>query len=132
MNVISILIQSFFMSILLLPTVAVAGEPHRIVVLGDSLSAGYGLEAKEAFPVRLEQALRAAGHKVTVINAGVTGDTSAGGLARLDWALADRPQIVIIELGADSKKSSCDHWPLKGRRDRCATDRHARTAQSRF
>lgn len=78
-----------------------AGDPVRIMVLGDSLVAGYGVTERQAFPVQLEQALLAAGHKVTVINAGVSGDTSAGGLSRLDWALADRPQLVILELGAN-------------------------------
>ncbi len=90
---------------LLLPVAAAAADrsvdPLRILVLGDSLTAGYGLAAQDAFPAQLEQALRAAGHNVTVINAGVSGDTAAGGLARLDWALADRPQIVIVELGAN-------------------------------
>lgn len=85
--------------------VAAAGDRTadslRITILGDSLTAGYGLAAKDAFPVQLEQALQAAGHNVAVINAGVSGDTTAGGLARLDWALADRPQIVILELGAN-------------------------------
>ncbi len=93
------------MILLILPVAAVAadrsGEPLRILVLGDSLTAGYGLAAQDAFPAQLEQALRADGHNVTVINAGVSGDTAAGGLARLDWALADRPQIVIVELGAN-------------------------------
>jgi acyl-CoA thioesterase-1 len=99
MNAFSILIRIILL--LLLPTVAVAGEPIRILILGDSLTAGYGLQAEEAFPVQLEQALKSAGHKVIVINAGISGDTSAGGLARLDWALADRPQIVVVELGAN-------------------------------
>lgn len=72
-----------------------------VLALGDSLTAGYGLAAPEAFPVRLEQALKARGHDVRVINAGVSGDTSAGGLARLDWALADRPRAAIVELGAN-------------------------------
>lgn len=75
--------------------------PLRIAVLGDSLTAGYGLAPNEAFPARLEQALAVAGCKVRVINAGVSGDTSAGGLARLDWTLADEPQIVLVELGGN-------------------------------
>lgn len=79
---------------------AAAGEP-AIVVLGDSLTAGYGLAREDAFPARLEAALRAEGHAWRVIDAGVSGDTSAGGLARLDWALADEPGIVIVELGAN-------------------------------
>ncbi|HSV29391.1 MAG TPA: arylesterase [Candidatus Omnitrophota bacterium] len=73
----------------------------RILALGDSLTAGYGLPAEAAFPAQLERALKAQGYDVRVINAGVSGDTSAGGLARLDWALADDPQIAIVELGAN-------------------------------
>lgn len=73
----------------------------RILVLGDSLTAGYGIAADDAFPNQLQWALLAAGHRVTVVNAGVTGDTSAGGLSRLEWALADRPDIVILELGGN-------------------------------
>lgn len=71
------------------------------MALGDSLTAGYGLPAEDGFTVKLEAALRALGHPVTVVNAGVSGDTSAGGLARLDWALADDPDLVIVELGAN-------------------------------
>ena len=73
----------------------------RLLVLGDSLTSGYGLAAKYAFPVQLEKVLQQAGHKVTVINAGVSGDTTAGGLARLGWALADDPHLVIVELGGN-------------------------------
>ncbi len=78
-----------------------ATEELRIVVLGDSLTAGYGLPREDAFPARLEAALRAEGHAWRVIDAGVSGDTSAGGLARLDWVLADAPEVVIVELGAN-------------------------------
>lgn len=78
-----------------------AQEPLRLTVLGDSLAAGYGLAPDEAFPAQLEQALRDAGCRVRVINAGVSGDTSAGGLARLEWTLADAPQIVLVELGGN-------------------------------
>ncbi len=80
---------------------AEAAGTVRLLVLGDSLTAGYGLPAEEAFPVRLEAALRKKGHDVEVINAGVSGDTTAGGLARLGWALADKPDAVIVELGAN-------------------------------
>lgn len=73
----------------------------RLMVIGDSLAAGFGLPAQEAFPAQLEAALRKAGRPVTVLNAGVSGDTSAGGRARLDWALADKPDAVIVELGAN-------------------------------
>ena len=96
---------------LLLPVTVVAAEHSaeaRIVVLGDSLSAGYGLPAAEAFPAQLEQALRQSGQAVRVINAGVSGDTTAGGLARLDWVLADRPQLVIVQLGANDALRGLD------------------------
>lgn len=71
------------------------------MVLGDSLTAGYGLAEEEAFPAQLEQALFAAGIGVRVINAGISGDTSAGGAARLEWSLADHPDLVILALGAN-------------------------------
>jgi acyl-CoA thioesterase-1 len=73
----------------------------RLLVLGDSLTAGYGLPVEESFPVQLEKSLQHAGHRVTVLNAGVSGDTTAGGLSRLDWALSDAPQLVIVELGGN-------------------------------
>jgi acyl-CoA thioesterase I len=72
-----------------------------ILAFGDSLTAGFGLPAEAAFPPRLEATLRAEGVGVTVINAGVSGDTTTDGLARLDWALAGKPDIVILELGAN-------------------------------
>ena len=86
--------------LLLLAPPGAAGEP-RIVVLGDSLTAGYGLPREDAFPARLEAALKAEGDGWQVVDAGVSGDTSAGGLARLDWVLADEPEAVIVELGAN-------------------------------
>jgi acyl-CoA thioesterase-1 len=78
-----------------------AADACRIAVLGDSLAAGYGLPAEEAFPATLEAALQADGYDCEVQNAGVSGDTSAGGLARLDWTLAEGPSHVIIELGGN-------------------------------
>lgn len=80
-----------------------AAAAMRIVVLGDSLSAGYGLPAAEAFPARLEAALRARGHDVTIVNAGVSGDTTAGGRARIGWSLGDTPppDAVIVALGSN-------------------------------
>jgi acyl-CoA thioesterase-1 len=73
----------------------------RIAVLGDSLTTAYGLDLADGFPARLEQALREQGYDCAVLDAGVSGDTSAGGLARLDWMLADQPSHVIVELGAN-------------------------------
>ena len=78
-----------------------AAEPLRIVAFGDSLTAGLGLSEKDAFPVKLEAALKAKGHDVEVINAGVSGDTASGGLARLDWSVPDKVDAVILELGAN-------------------------------
>jgi len=96
---------------LLLPVTAAAGDRDdavRILVIGDSLSAGYGLPAAEAFPAQLEQALRQDGQMVRVINAGVSGDTTAGGLDRLDWSLAEHPQLVIVQLGANDALRGLD------------------------
>ncbi|MSP68194.1 MAG: arylesterase [Alphaproteobacteria bacterium] len=74
---------------------------HRLLVIGDSLVAGYRLAPEQAFPARLEAALKARGHRVTVQNGGISGDTSAGGRGRLEWALADRPTAAIVEFGAN-------------------------------
>ena len=79
-----------------------------IVAIGDSLTAGYGLPAPDAFPVRLESALRQTGLEVRVINGGVSGDTTAGGRARLDWVLADKPDAAIVELGANDALRGID------------------------
>lgn len=76
-------------------------DPVRIVGLGDSLMAGYQLDAGQSFPEKLEAALKARGHDVVIANAGVSGDTSAGGLSRLDWSVPDDTDLVILELGAN-------------------------------
>lgn len=86
---------------LALPTAAMAADPVRLVALGDSLTAGYQLPPAAAFPVQLERALTARGLAVTVENAGVSGDTATGGLARLDWAIGDGVKGVLLELGAN-------------------------------
>ncbi|MCC0043310.1 MAG: arylesterase [Brucellaceae bacterium] len=78
-----------------------AAEPARIVAFGDSLMAGYGLAPGESFPEKLEQSLRERGHDVVITNAGVSGDTSTGGLQRLDWSIPDDTDLVILELGAN-------------------------------
>jgi acyl-CoA thioesterase I len=72
-----------------------------LLVLGDSLTAGYGLDASEAFPVKLEAALKAKYPDVKIINAGVSGDTASDGLARLDWALTDDVTGLMVELGGN-------------------------------
>jgi acyl-CoA thioesterase-1 len=81
---------------------AAAGPaPIRLLVLGDSLSAGYGLAHDQGFEAQLQTALKAHGHDVTIIDGAVSGDTSAGGRARLDWVLADGADAAIVELGAN-------------------------------
>jgi acyl-CoA thioesterase-1 len=75
--------------------------PPKLLVLGDSLSAGYGLPHDQGFEVQLQQALKARGHDVTIIDGAVSGDTSAGGRARLDWTLGDGADAAIVELGAN-------------------------------
>ena len=76
-------------------------EPFKIVGFGDSLMAGFGLGPGEGFTDKLQAALRAKGHDVAVANAGVSGDTTSGGLARLDWSVPDGTQLLILELGAN-------------------------------
>ena len=87
---------------------ATAQYVPRLMILGDSLTAGYGLPADQAFPLKLQAALQATGVRATVINAGVSGDTTAGGLARVDWALADKPTHVLVELGANDMLRAVD------------------------
>lgn len=76
-------------------------SPLKIVALGDSLTAGFRLPFANSFPAQLERALKANGHQVEVVNAGVSGDTTAAGLERLDWAVPAGTQAVILELGAN-------------------------------
>ncbi|MBR0796529.1 arylesterase [Bradyrhizobium jicamae] len=83
-------------------------RPFKMVVLGDSLSAGYGLPAAAAFPVRLQKALEAKGIKVDMVNAGVSGDTSSGGRDRVDWSVPDGTDAVIVELGANDALRGTD------------------------
>ncbi len=83
-------------------------RPVKIVVLGDSLSAGFGLPADAAFPARLALALKAKGIAATVTNAGVSGDTASGGLGRLDWSVPEGTEAVILELGANDALRGLD------------------------
>ena len=87
---------------------AVAGPAPRILAFGDSLTAGLGLTPEAAFPARLEAVLRSDGVDARVINGGVSGETTAGGVARLDWALGDHPDLVILELGANDALRGID------------------------
>ena len=78
-----------------------AQEKRRIVAMGDSLTSGLGVEQREAYPAVLEKRLMARGFSYEVINAGVSGDTTAGGLRRVSWVLKSRPNLVILELGGN-------------------------------
>jgi acyl-CoA thioesterase-1 len=89
------------LAITAIASVATANAACRIAVLGDSLTTAYGLALEDGFPAQLQERLREAGHDCEVLDAGVAGDTSAGGLARLEWMLADRPTHVIVELGGN-------------------------------
>ncbi|MCG8354124.1 MAG: GDSL-type esterase/lipase family protein, partial [Kiloniellales bacterium] len=92
------LLVAFFATALTAQAVA---APLKILALGDSLIHGYGLPAGQTFPEQLEAALKAEGHDVVVLNDGNSGDTTAAGLARLDWALADKPDLVLVEFGGN-------------------------------
>jgi acyl-CoA thioesterase-1 len=85
-----------------------SGKPLKLVALGDSLTAGYGLPAQDAFPAKLQAALKAKGYDVTVLNAGVSGDTAAGGRDRLDWSVPEDADAVIVELGANDALRGLD------------------------
>ena len=101
--------------VLLVPGTALAqttatreSKPVKMVVLGDSLSAGLGLAASAAFPARLQKALESKGIAVDMINAGVSGDTSSGGRDRLDWSVPEGTEAVIVELGANDALRGTD------------------------
>lgn len=85
-----------------------AADPVRILAFGDSLTAGYGLPEGETLTAQLQQALNKMGRPAVVINGGVSGDTTADGLTRIDWALADKPQIMILGLGANDMLRGID------------------------
>jgi len=85
-----------------------AGPPVRVVALGDSLTAGFGLPAEAAFPEQLARALSAKGKTVAITNAGVSGDTAADGLARLAWSVPEGTEAVIVELGANDALRGID------------------------
>ncbi len=87
---------------------AITAAPIKTVVLGDSLSAGYGLAGSDAFPAKLQNALKINGIDIEMINAGVSGDTSSGGRDRLDWSVPKGTQAVIVELGANDALRGID------------------------
>lgn len=100
--------KSIALCLLLLVAATGPASAATILALGDSLTAGYGLNGRDSFPSRLEAALRKSGYDVQVINGGVSGDTSAGGLSRLGWLMQDKPDLVIIELGANDALRGLD------------------------
>lgn len=87
---------------------AVETRPIKVVMLGDSLTAGHGLAGSDAFPAKLQKALKTKGIEVDMINAGVSGDTSSGGRDRLDWSVPEGTQVVIVELGANDALRGTD------------------------
>jgi acyl-CoA thioesterase-1 len=91
-----------------------AAAEKKLLVFGDSLTAGLGVPYDKAFPAQLEKKLRAEGYAVTVINAGVSGETTSGGLARLDWTLEQKPDFVILELGANDMLHAIDPALTRG------------------
>lgn len=109
------IVNVLLMSVFWAATAGAADSAARIVVLGDSLTAGYMLSRKDSFPAQLERRLKAAGVAVEIANAGVSGDTTAAGLARLDWAVPDGTDAVILELGANDALRGLD--PGKARRN---------------
>ncbi len=92
---------SFALLALCLAALPLRAETITLLALGDSLTAGLGLDPGQAFPAKLETALKAKGYDVVVMNAGVSGDTASQGAARLDWALTDDVDGVLVELGAN-------------------------------
>ena len=102
-NVLALIIAVFCAT-----SLAQAEETRRIVAIGDSLTAGYGLPTGEDFVTQLETALQAKGYKIEIENAGVSGDTTAGGLQRIDWAIGDGADFVILELGANDALRGID------------------------
>jgi acyl-CoA thioesterase I len=107
---------------------AARAEPLRLVAFGDSLTAGYLLPAEAAFPAQLERRLRADGFDVKVANAGVSGDTTTGGLARLNFSLGDKADLVILELGANDMLRGVDPKITRGNLERIVAQIEARRA----
>jgi acyl-CoA thioesterase-1 len=99
---------SLFASMSQHPATAAEGGPVRLVALGDSLTAGYGLPQEAALPEQLQRKLEARGHKVVIVNAGVSGDTASGGLERLDWSIPDDARGAIVALGANDALRGID------------------------
>ena len=91
-----------------------AARPIKVVAFGDSLTAGLGLAADQAFPMRLQKALESKGIKIDMVNAGVSGDTTSGGRDRLDWSIPEGTEAVILELGANDAMRGTDPNVTRG------------------
>ncbi len=105
---------------------SVADASTLVVALGDSLTAGYGLPPENALPARLEARLKREGFDIVFQNAGVSGDTSAGGLARVDWATVDNPKYVLVALGANDMLRGVDPATTRANLDAILTALKAR------
>jgi acyl-CoA thioesterase-1 len=111
------LLAPIALGLVILAAPAIARDPV-VLDFGDSLTAGLGLPASEAFPAKLEAWLHDQGIGARVVNAGVSGDTTADGLARLDWALADKPDLVILALGANDALRGIDPSTVRANLDK--------------
>jgi acyl-CoA thioesterase I len=115
-------VRSYALVVLLIAPIAGAvpalARTPEVLVLGDSLSSGFGLPPEASFPARLEAKLKDEGIATRVVNAGVSGDTTAGGLARLDWTLAGKPDLVILELGANDALRGIDPATVRANLDK--------------
>lgn len=112
------MVRIFLIFATLLFSIQVAfAKPLRLLALGDSLTSGFGLEPNEAFPVKLEAALKNRYPDLKIINGGVAGDTAADGLARLDWVLANDVDGIIVELGANDALRGLDVSQTEGALD---------------
>lgn len=123
----------------LLPVAAIAqtappATPNAVTILafGDSLTAGFGLASADGFTAKLEAALKAKGINARIVNAGLSGDTSAGGLARLDWALEPRPDFAIVELGANDGLRGLDPAQTRANLDAILTKLKAKSVPVLF
>ncbi len=95
------LFSLFIVFFLCITTIQSSKAETILLALGDSLTAGYGLDQVDSFTAQLERSLKEKGHDIRIINGGVSGDTTAGGLSRVDWLLSDKPQAVIVSLGGN-------------------------------
>lgn len=121
------LLGALALLLLAAPAPPAAAESLRILAFGDSLVHGYGLPAGETFPEQLEAALKRRGLAVEVVNAGNSGDTTAAGRARLDWALAEEPDLVLVELGANDSLRGIDPADTRRNLDDILTRLRARS-----